>query len=430
MNLLGKVKRVRIYVGEDDRIGNDPAPQALLEFLRRENVHGATLLRAIGGFGGRGAVHSIHLLDGAARLPVVLEWIDLPEVVERVLPRLRGLLSRGLVTVDETEVVHQAGPSMQELSHGTTAGDVMSRDVTRVARDAPIRQVVEAVLGKLYRAVPVVEGGAPIGIITNSDLVTKGGLGVRLDLLKNLGKPELKEMLEALSRSNKVASDVMTPSPATVHVDTPLPDVASVMSRRHLKRLPVIDDQGAIVGMVSRLDLLRTASGGVAGRAPAPHDMGFAGDTHISKVMRRDVPLVHPDTPLPEVLQAVVATRLNRALVVDGDRRVIGIVTDAELLDRITPSLRPGALRSLMNRLPFAQPTPETAAQRAEARTAAELMSRHVAVAPGDTLLSDAIALVVKGNHKVLAVTDAEGRLAGIVDRADLLHGLFPTDEP
>ncbi|HTT70267.1 MAG TPA: DUF190 domain-containing protein [Anaeromyxobacteraceae bacterium] len=426
MNLVGKAKRVRIYVGEDDRIGKSPAPEVLLEFLRREGVHGATLIRAVGGFGGRGAVHAAHLLDGQERLPVVLEWIDLPEVVERVLPRLRELMTRGLVTVDDTEVVHQAGPSMRELSHGMTAADVMSRDVTRVPRDAPIREVVEAVLGKLYRAVPVVEGGAPIGIITNTDLVTRGGLGVRLDLLRNLDKPELRAMLDELSRSNKVAADVMTPSPATVHLDTPLPDVASVMSRRHLKRLPVINDQGALVGMVSRLDLLRTAAGGVAGRAPAPHDLGFAGDTPISKVMRRDVPLVHPDTPLPEVLQAVVATRLNRALVVDADRRVVGLVTDAELLDRITPSLRPGALRSLMNRLPFAQPTQDTAAQRAEARTAAELMSRHVAVARGDTLLSDAIALVVKGNHKVLAVTDADGRLAGIVDRADLLHGLLP----
>jgi hypothetical protein len=72
--------------------------------------------------------------------------------------------------------------------------------------------------------------------------------------------------------------------------------------------------------------------------------------------MRRDAPTVHRDTSLPEVFQAVVSTRLNRAFVVDDERRVVGLVSDAELLERVTPALRPGALRALMNRLPFAHP--------------------------------------------------------------------------
>jgi CBS domain-containing protein len=143
--------------------------------------------------------------------------------------------------------------------------------------------------------------------------------------------------------------------------------------------------------------------------------------------MRRDVSTVHPETPLPEVFQAVVSTRLNRALVVDQDRRVVGIVTDAELLERITPALRAGALRSLMYRLPFVHPKGETAAAHARGRTAADLMTQAFATAREDTLVSAAIATMLSGNHKVLAVTDAAGRLVGIVDRADLLHGLLPS---
>ena len=128
------------------------------------------------------------------------------------------------------------------------------------------------------------------------------------------------------------------------------------------------------------------------------------------------------------MFQAVVATRLNRALVVDADHRVVGLVTDAELLERITPSLRPSALRALMSRLPFAHADPDEAAteRHARARTAADLMIREVAIARDDALVSDAISLMLKGNHKLLAVTDATGRLVGMVDRADLLHGLIP----
>ena len=107
---------------------------------------------------------------------------------------------------------------------------------------------------------------------------------------------------------------------------------------------------------------------------------------------------------------------------------MVGIVTDAELLDRVTPALRRSALRALVRRLPFAHHEEEdtAAAQHARARTAAELMTRDVPSAREDALLSDAIALMVQGRHKVVAITDADGRLVGIVDRADLLHGLVP----
>jgi CBS domain-containing protein len=118
--------------------------------------------------------------------------------------------------------------------------------------------------------------------------------------------------------------------------------------------------------------------------------------------MRRDVPSVTPDTLLPEVFQAIIATRLNRVLVVDSDRRVVGLVTDAELLDRLTPSLRPSALRSLMHRLPFGHGKGEVggAEQHARARCAADLMVRDVPTATEDTLLSDAIARMLRGSTR------------------------------
>lgn len=428
MDVVGKAKRVRIYLNEDDRIGRMSAVQVLVEFLRRENAQGATVLRGVEGFGATGEIHVSHLPEIARKLPVVVEWIDVPERVERLLPRILAMVPRGLVTVDETQVVLYEPHPVRQLSAALTAGDVMSREVTSVARDAPVRRVVELMLGKVYRTVPVVEAGIPVGIISNGDLVQRGGLGVRLDLLRSLDGPEVHSVLERLSQVNKVAADVMTSAPVTVHARTPLPRVAEVMAQRQLKRLPVVDDRGALVGVVSRVDLLRTAAGGFAGGEEGPREMGLAADTPLSKVMRRDVPVVHPDTPLPEVFQAIISTRLNRALVVDAERRVLGLVTDAELIDRLAPSLRPGALRSLMHRLPFGSATPEerTAESHARARRAADLMVTGVPTAREDTPLRAAIADMLPGSHKVLAVVDAGSRLVGIVDRADVLRGLVP----
>jgi CBS domain-containing protein len=423
--VLGKAKRVRIYVNEGDRIGHRPAPMALLELLRRENTQGATVFRAVAGFGAAGAIHVPHLVDVAQDLPLLIEWIDSPQQVERLLPRLKEIVPRGLVTLEDVEVVLYQPQPVRELPPTLTAADVMSRAVTTVAKETPLRDVVELVLGKLYRALPVLERGVPVGIITDGDLVRRGGLPVRLDLLKVLDRPEVREVLRSLDVRNKTAADLMTPNPVTVEAATPLPRVADIMTRRRLKRLPVVDEHGILVGIISRLDLLRTAAGPFESKEPVPREIGLKGDAPLSSVSRRDIPTVHPDTPLPEVFQAIISTRLNRALVVDAERRLLGLVTDAELLERLAPSLRPSALRSLMQRIPFVHPKGEEAAeQHAKARRAADVMTREVPCAREETLLSDAIALMLKGNHKVLAVVDAEGRLVGIVDRADLLHGL------
>jgi CBS domain-containing protein len=428
VELVGKAKRVRIYVSEGDKVRHVPASLAIIELLRRENAQGATVLRAVAGFGAAGQLHVSHLVDVAQDLPLIVEWIDAPDVVLRLLGRVKEMVPRGLITMDDTEVVlHQPNP-VRELPVALTAGEVMSREVTSVSRETPLREVVELMLSKVYRAVPVLDAGVPVGIITNGDLVRKGGLGVRVELLEALDTPEVHDVLNRLAATNKTAGDVMTPGPVTVHLTTPLPAVAEVMTSRRLKRLPVVDEHGAIAGVVSRVDLLRTAARAIGRREPIPRELGLAGDTPLSEVMRRDVPTVHPETPLPELFQAVVSTRLNRALVVDADRRVVGIVTDAELLDRLTPSLRPSALRSLMHRLPFAHPRPEEheAEHHARARRASDLMERDVATATEDTLLSEAIARMLQGSHKVLAVTDPAGKLVGVVDRADLLHGLVP----
>ncbi len=428
MDLVGKAKRVRIYVNEGDKVGWKPAHLAVLEFLRRENALGATVIRGVEGFGATGQIHVSHLVDVAQDLPIVVEWIDSLDMVERLIGRVKEMVPRGLITVDETEIVLYEPHPVRDLPAALTAGEVMSRQVTSVSKDTPLREVVELMLGKVYRAVPVVDEGVPVGIITNGDLVQRGGLGIRVDLLERLERPELHAILERLASKNKVAAEVMTPGPVTVDARTPLPRIAEIMTHRRLKRLPVVDDHGALVGMVSRLDLLRTASGGFERKEPLASEMGLQGNVPLARVMRSDVPTVHPDTPLPEVFQAVISTRLNRALVVDSDRKVVGIVTDAEMLDRLTPSLRPGALRSLMHRLPFAHPSPDdrAAEQHARARRAGDLMVREVPTATQDTLLADAIAIMLRSKCKVLAVTDATGRLVGMVDRADLLHGLVP----
>jgi len=425
-SLAGKAKRVRIYLNEGDHVGHRPAHVAILEFLHNANCSGATVFRGVEGFGGAGEFHTDRLVDLAPRLPLVIEWVDTSERVDSLLERVKAMVVLGLITVEDIQVALYAPHPIRRVSRLISAGEAMSREIVSVTRGDPVSRVVELLLGKSYRAVPVVENGVPIGIITNSDLVNRGGLGARMELLPSLNPPEFQAELARLAKNHKVAGDIMTPGPVTVHAATPLPQVANVMAHRRLKRLPVIDGQGRLAGVISRVDLLRTVAEGYAGEASERADVGLKGDMPVARVMRQDVPTVHPDTPVGEVMQAVVSTRLNRAVVVDQGRRVIGIVTDAELLERVTPSLRPTALRSLMHRLPFMRQAPEeiAAEHHAEARAAKDLMSTDVLTAEEDTPLRQAIAAMLRGKHKLTAVVDRERRLVGIVDRADALRGL------
>jgi SulP family sulfate permease len=351
-------------------------------------------------------------------------------VVER-----SGLLARPgvLASNDPAETLRlatispaSAAGGLASISTRLAAADVMSRDVAFVAPTASLREVVETMLVKGRRALPVVAGGKLVGIITNGDLVKRGGLGYRLELLRGLAWAEVHAHLEGLAGAAKTAADVMTARPVTVQVSTPLRRVAKLMAQRRLKRLPVLDQGGALAGMVGRIDLLRATAG-----------LARAGDDHLAPaavpdgalvagIMRTDVPTVAPEAPLAEVLKAILSTRLNKALVLDADRRVVGLITDAELMDRLSPSQRPGLIRSLMEGPGSGggEADRPAAARNAQARSAAELMIKSVPSVTPETPLHQAIAVMLEADRKILAVVDAAGRLLGVVDRADLLRGI------
>lgn len=422
-------RRVRVYVSEEDSIAKVPAQHAIVAFLRRNNAAGVTVVRGMEGFGASGRVHSSRLAEVPWDLPIVIEWVDTVARIDELLPQLKQLVPAGMITVDQTEVVLFAPRTIRAVSEAVPVESIMTKDVAAVHRDTPIRDVVELMRKRTLRAVPVVDDGIVVGIITNSDLVKRAQLGVRLTLLPGLPPGEQAKRMEEMPR--RVAEEVMTAPPVVVAVNAPLSEAAETMVQRKLKRLPVVDERGALVGIVSRLDLLRTVADFGDREQSAPVSAGLNGDAPLSSVMREDVPTVYPDSPLNEVVQAVVSTRLNRAIVVDANRKVLGIVTARAVLERVTPALHPHLLRSLMHRLPFLRPTADEqeVERHASARKAADLMITDVVRASPDDRLRAVIATMVEGGQKLVTVVDAEGRLLGVVDRADVLRGILDHPE-
>lgn len=97
--------RVRAYFGEYDRHGGKPLWSALLDFLRREGAAGATVIRGIAGYGAHSKIHAASIVDLSADLPLILEWVDTDERVQRLLPTLADMLQGGLITIDPVTIV-------------------------------------------------------------------------------------------------------------------------------------------------------------------------------------------------------------------------------------------------------------------------------------------------------------------------------------
>lgn len=403
--------RVQVFFGETDQVGHTPRYQAMLEYLRREGAAGATIERGVAGFGVNSKIHTAAVLRLSLDLPMVLTWIDAPGRVERLLPGLAELAGSGIVTVEEVGVAAYGGRRLEQLRFDLQVRDVMTTPVTSVRAAATLREAVELVTGQEFRALPVVdEAGRLVGMVTSGDFVARGGLGARLDLLAVLSRAAQGEILERLDPERRVR-DVMSTGVVTVRGTDSVATATHRMAEERVKRLPVVDDEGRLIGILSRADVLR-AVGETFPRA-IEEGTGHPGARTVGEVMRRDGPVVRADADLATLLDAVVSTRLNRAIVVDGNDRVIGVVSDADVIRSVDPTADSGVLGTLMR----------TAGRPAASRvTAGELVSRPALTAGPEMTIAEASRLMTENRRKLICVVDGAGRLLGIADRADLLR--------
>jgi CBS domain-containing protein len=119
--------------------------------------------------------------------------------------------------------------------------------------------VVELLLDKDFTAVPVVDDqDKVVGMVSDNDLLTRGGMKVTISLKRATDLDYVRGLHDSLEDPHRKVSEVMTRQVVTITPDTILARAARLMVEKHLKRLPVVDSDRKLVGILGRLDILNT----------------------------------------------------------------------------------------------------------------------------------------------------------------------------
>jgi CBS domain-containing protein len=137
------------------------------------------------------------------------------------------------------------------------AADIMTRALVTVAPETPLDEVIRLLLEKRVGALPVVQDGAVVGLVGEADLLHRAELGTEPRPTSWLGLfvSDAARATAFVQGHGKLARDVMS-APVAVAEDTPLADVAALLERRGIGRVPVLRD-GRLIGTVGRSDILR-----------------------------------------------------------------------------------------------------------------------------------------------------------------------------
>ncbi|MDH6447718.1 MULTISPECIES: CBS domain-containing protein [unclassified Streptomyces] len=190
--------------------------------------------------------------------------------------------------------------------HGTPhiVSDVMTRTVAAVDRTATFKEIVRLMQDRQVSALPVIEGeGRVVGIVSEADLLPK-------EEFRDSDPDrytQLRRLADLAKAGAVTAEELMTSPVLTTRPDATLAQAARTMAHARVKRLPVVDEQGVLEGVVSRSDLLKVF---------------LRDDEEIAEEVRREVVSYLFPTPSSTV----------RVEVHDGAVTLVGRIRDASLV--------------------------------------------------------------------------------------------------
>ncbi len=155
---------------------------------------------------------------------------------------------------------HAYRHALDRIAGSLRARDLMTRTVYTIRRDTPLRDVAGILASNEISGVPVIDADMRVlGIISEKDFCSHMGDRTAKSLMEVIADCINNQCCFAMTIREKNAEDIMTTPVITVHEDATLRQITTVLAKNNINRVPVVDSQGCLVGIVSRADIVRVS---------------------------------------------------------------------------------------------------------------------------------------------------------------------------
>jgi len=275
------MQRLMIFVDETDRYQGANLSAAILQKLRSEGISGATVLRGISGFGSHGMVHTTTIVDLAVSLPEIIVAIDTEKKVQAVLPILEEMVQEGLVVVDPVAAT--------KISKRTKSAETKAQEALQAQTQK-----------------------------------------------EQIQSQTLKLQIEA---EHHTVSEYIDKAPITIGPQQTVAEIIALMISNGRSLLPVINDQGSLLGVLQSEDLLshmlNVRQGGfhlfgLRGNEQKQYSQDIKSQT-ASQIMRVSPPVVQEDTSMYKAAELMLNQKIKALPVVNG-QKLVGVLRLPDVL--------------------------------------------------------------------------------------------------
>jgi len=416
-------KAIEIFTSEQARFQKKPVIDAVLKHVHDLKIAARCIVtRGIAGCYENGEVttHAQEILS--YNLPVRI-YIVLPAAeTERTLAALDPMITDGLMVMHDLQVVsHRVSNAL--LPKQLKVRDVMTPSPRRVQTHDPVSEAARLLLSSIFTGLPVVDpANRPVGVITQGDLISRGGLPLRLGLLAESDQERMNAILDKLA--HRPAREVMTSPAKTVVAEQYLGEAVNMMLTKGLKRLPVVDEDGVLIGMLSRLDIFKA----IMREAPDWHafkaqEVEVADVRYVGDIVRRDARTVSPETPLAEIFRMIDQDDIQRITVVDDQGILLGLISDRDLLVYFKQAQQGiwGLLAKVKQAVQHDAGS-DGGIQSIMETKAEDVMRTDLITVTEHDMIETAIQVMTEKSLKRLPVVDGTGRFKGLISRDSLLR--------
>jgi CBS domain-containing protein len=419
---MQQYKIIEIFTSEEVRWQGEPLHTAIVQLVHDlKSAARCLVTRGIEGAYESGEIATGRLEVLSYNMPLRITIVAPILESDQILAKVEKMVSDGIVAVQDMQVMAHKTRGLLIPKH-TRVKDIMTPSPRKVSPDTSLADVTRLLLSSTFTGLPVVdEANRPVGVISQGDLIYKAGMPIRLGLLATSDQEKVGTFIAALAPRR--AQEVMNRPAVTIEQDKLATDAVNLMLKKKVKRLPVVDAEGRLVGMLSRLDVFHT----ILQECPdwqAFQKQKIAVDNlqFVSDIMRRDTSAVFPDTPVEEVIRLIDSGDMQRVCVVDREGHFLGLISDRDLLAAFSDR-HPGFWDYLVSKIPF---TDHSQLQEdLRTRTAGEVMKTDIVTVQEDAPINAAIRLMLEKAFKRLPVVDSQGKFKGMISRDGLLRAGF-----